>query len=400
MSVAFWIVMLGLGLPAYCYVGYPLILFLAAAVVQAARDARFLVTRRERRSRTASRPFVSIIMAAYNEEDVIGQTLEQCIGVDYPSDRLEIIVGSDGSTDGTVEVAGRYQGAGVTVVAFPKRRGKLAVITDCAARANGEILLFTDANTRLSEEAVTRLVRHFKDPKVGVACGELRLRDPDADRVQEGTYWRYEVILKILESRTDSVLGANGAIYAVRKELFPELDSDLITEDFVIPMKIRARGYRVLYDPEAVATEPASPGMWHEFRRRMRIGAGNWQALWECKSLLLPWKGFVSLSFWSHKVLRWLTPFLLVIALAGNVLLLPSILWRSVLGVQLLFYACALAGGVLASLEISIRPLRLATYFVVINAALGIGLVRGMLGLQRPTWRRTARGPVPSEGNR
>ncbi len=138
---------------------------------------------------------------------------------------------------------------------------------------------------------------------------------------EEGVYWRYEVTLKILENRLNAVLGANGAIYAVRRQLFPDLPRNLITDDFVIPMKVRAGGRRVVYDPEAVAMEEAPASMGSEFRRRVRIGAGNWQALGQCAPLLLPQKGFVAFSFWSHKVLRWATPFLLVAAFAANLTL-------------------------------------------------------------------------------
>jgi len=398
--VAFWIAVLGLGLPVYAYLGYPVLLFLLATATQALRDASYLLRRRERRSLPGSLPPVSIIIAAYNEEQVIQDTLAHCLRVRYPAERLEVILGSDGSTDRTVEKAERFAGRRVRAVAFPQRRGKLSVIRDCAALARGEVLVFSDANTRLHPDAIVNLVRHFQDPKIGAVCGELRFVTPGGVMASEGLYWRYETALKLLESRMDSVLGANGAIYAVRRDLFPSLPQRLITDDFVVPMKVRARGFRVVYDPEALALEETPCTVRDEFRRRMRIGAGNWQALWHCRELLLPWKGFVSFAFWSHKVLRWFTPFLLVAGLGANLLLLASPVWRWALAGQAAFYAAAALGSALRRSGLPGGPLRLAFYFVVINAALAAGLVRGLLGVRSGTWQRTARAPLQATGRR
>ena len=285
---ALGIAVLGIGLPLYSYLGYPLLLFLLASVVQMGRDAYYLVSRAERRRRSERLPRASLLLAAYNEEKVIERTLRNCLAVDYPRECLEILVGSDGSSDGTDAIVRRFEGQGVRLLRFDERRGKLAVVRDCVAQARGDILVFSDANTLLEPDSVRSLVRHFDNPKVGAVCGELRLVHPDGASADEGAYWRYELVLKILESRLDSVLGANGAIYAMRRELFPAMTARLITEDFIIPMKVRSRGFRVLYDPEAVALETAPAGVEDEFRRRVRIGAGNWQALWYCRDLLLP----------------------------------------------------------------------------------------------------------------
>jgi cellulose synthase/poly-beta-1,6-N-acetylglucosamine synthase-like glycosyltransferase len=391
MDIVVLIAVVGLGLPVYSYVGYPLLLFLVASFVQSGRDAYFLVTRRDRRTHAEVLPRVSILIAAHNEEAVIGRTLERCLELDYPAELLQVVLGSDGSTDKTVLIASRYQDRRLTVRDFLQRRGKLAVLNECVRVAIGDVLIFSDANTLLAADAVRRLVRHFGDPRVGAVCGELRLADPDGAAVHEGAYWRYEVILKMLESRVDCPLGANGALYAVRKELLPGLDADVITEDFVIPMKVRAQGSRVVYDPEAVATETVSPGTAGEFRRRVRIGAGDWQALAECRSFLNPARGFVSVAFWSHKVLRWFTPFLLGAGLVATLALSYSAFWRGVFAVQVAFYLCALVGGAAALLRLPAGPLRIPYYFVAINAALAVGMVKGLLHLQEPAWQRTSR---------
>jgi cellulose synthase/poly-beta-1,6-N-acetylglucosamine synthase-like glycosyltransferase len=390
-DAALGIAILGIGLPLYSYLGYPLLLFLLASVVQTSRDAYYLLSRSERRRRSEQLPRVSIILAAYNEEKVIERTLRSILAADYPRDRLEILVGSDGSSDGTDEIVRRFEGEAVRLLRFPGRRGKLAVLRDSVAQARGDILVFSDANTRLEAGAVRSLVRHFDDRHVGAVCGELRLVHADGASADEGAYWRYEMVLKILESRLDSVLGANGAIYAMRRGLFPECPARLITEDFVIPMKVRSRGFRVLYDPEAVAFEEAPATVEDEFRRRVRIGAGNWQALWRCRDLLLPWKGFVSLAFWSHKVLRWFTPFLLAAGLAANACLLRAPFWRAIFALQLAFYAAAALGYALRRMRLPAGPLRTAHYFVAINFALALGLARGVLGRQRAAWERTPR---------
>lgn len=398
MTAAFWIALISIAVPLYAYLGYPILLFAVAAIVQVARDARYLLSRDERRQHSSRRPFVSIILAAYNEEHVVERTIRNLLALDYPPDSIEILVGSDGSSDRTIALLRQFEHDRVRVLDCQERRGKLTVITECARAAKGSLLVLSDANTLLKPNAVSALVRHFDNPCVGAVCGELRLTTPDGGPAEEGFYWRYEVTLKLLESRVDSTLGANGAIYAIRKELFPILPPHLITDDFVIPMKVRARGFRVRYDPEAVACEEAPAGVSDEFRRRIRIGAGNWQALWQCRGLLLPWQGFVAVAFWSHKVLRWATPFLLIPALVANATLLSRPFWRITFTLQALFYAGAALGGLLARRRRPAGPLRILHYFLAINVALGIGLVRGMFGLQHATWRRTARQPVNSEG--
>ncbi len=398
MDRSAWIVLIGLAVPAYAYVGYPVLLFLLAAVVQTGRDALFLLSRHERRRRAERWPRLSIILAAHNEESAIERTLRCCLSADYPRERMEVILGSDASSDGTVEIARCFEGQGVRVFDFAERRGKLGVLTDCVAHASGEILVFSDANTLFRADALKTLVRHFGNPVVGAVCGEVRFTGAQGRPVDEGLYWRYEQTLKVLESRLDSVLGANGAIYAIRRDLFPKLPMNLITDDFVIPMRVRAKGFRVCYDPEAVAEEELPAGVYDEFHRRIRIGSGNWQALFRCADLLLPWKGFVSLSFWSHKVMRWFTPFCLAAALVANVFLLDRPAWQWVMAGQAAFYAAAFAGYLLRRFRLPAGPLRLVHYFVVINMALGIGMVKGVFGVRRAAWRRTARGPAGAGG--
>jgi len=382
------ILVTALGLVAYTYVGYPVLLFLAASVAQAGRDMRFLFSRRNRRRQSGHHlPKVSLIVAAYNEEAVIAEKVANCLELDYPADRLEVIIGSDGSTDGTEAAVKSCDDSRVRFFGFAERRGKVSVLQDCVAQATGEILVFSDANTMFRPEAVRKLAGHFTDPDIGAVCGELVLETEERSEPVESAYWRYEVTLKFLESRLDSVLGANGAIYALRRRLFPQVPSHLITDDFVIPMKVKSQGYRVVYDPEAVATETSRSTLASEFRRRARIGAGNFQALFLCRDLLLPWKGPVAFSFWSHKVIRWLVPFLLLAAFGASLFVLGAWWGRALFSLQVAGYALAGVSLLCPSLVAAVGLLRLPRYFVVLNAGLFWGFVTLARGRHGPTWQ-------------
>ena len=204
MPWAAWIALVGLAIPLYSYLAYPALLFVLASTVQTARDLRYMLSRRDRRRRHGSPVGVSLLLAAHNEEAVIARTLQNLLAQDYPKDCLEILVGSDGSSDHTVEIARTYEREGLRVIPFAERRGKLSVLNDLAASARGEILAFCDANSLLWPDAIRNLARHFDDQRIGAVCGELRLETSSAGGpADEGAYWRYEAILKRLESRMD-----------------------------------------------------------------------------------------------------------------------------------------------------------------------------------------------------
>ncbi|MCK4298672.1 MAG: glycosyltransferase family 2 protein [Planctomycetes bacterium] len=385
--IATVILVTALGLVAYTYLGYPVLLFLAASVAQAGRDMRFLFSRRNRRRQSGHLPKVSLIVAAYNEEAVIAEKVVNCLELDYPADRLEVIIGSDGSTDGTDAAVKSCDDSRVRFFGFAERRGKLPVLQELVEHATGEVLLFSDADILLRPDAVRKLIRHFVDSNIGAVCGELAIVTAPEAQSAESVYWRYEVMLRFLESRLDSALGASGAIYAVRRSLFPRIPRHVINDDFVIPMKVRSQGYRVTYDPEAVATYANSANVFNEFRRRARIGAGNLQALYHCRDLLLPWKGPVAFSFWSHKVIRWLVPFLLLAAFVANLFLLGAWWGRALFGVQVVGYALAGVSLLCPSLVAGVGLLRLPGYFVVLNAGLFWGFVTFARGRHGPTWQ-------------
>jgi cellulose synthase/poly-beta-1,6-N-acetylglucosamine synthase-like glycosyltransferase len=387
---------LALGLVAFSYVGYPLVLLAWESVREARGALRFLAGGPDRRATAAapeSWPRVSIVFSAFDEEACIREKIENCLALDYPPDRLEIVVGCDGCGDRTAELARAAGGERVHVHELAPRAGKASVLTRLVPSAQGDLVVLTDANSMLDPGALRALVRRFRDPAVGAVVGRLRLVNPDRREAEEGIYWRYETFLKYLEGKHGCVLGANGGIYAIRRLLFSPLGADTVTDDFVVPARIAVRGWKVLFAPDAVAVEDAAGDAAREFVRRARIGAGNWQALARVPDLLDPRTGFLFFAFVSHKLLRWMTPFLLAGALAASAAaaVAPGA-WvhRALLGAQLAFYGLALAGRVRGG-----GPLRrlaaAAHYFVAMNAALAVGMWRFVRGTQPAAWQRTPR---------
>ena len=255
------------------------------------------------------------------------------------------------------------------------------------------MLLMSDANTHVDPSAARRLVRWFADPSVGAAVGRLVIVDPTTGRNADGLYWKYETFLKKCEARLGALLGANGAIYAIRRDLYAPIPPGTIVDDFVIPLLAKQRtGCEIVYDCEAVAVEETPPDVGSEFHRRARIGAGGYQSIGMLWRLLDPRRGWVAFAFFSHKVLRWLCPFFLVGALATNVALAGDPTYRALLVAQVGFYAAAFVMALVPARVRVLRPLRLTTMFVGMNAALFVGFLRWIRGRQGGAWRRTDRG--------
>jgi cellulose synthase/poly-beta-1,6-N-acetylglucosamine synthase-like glycosyltransferase len=390
LEVIFWLCFAAM---AYNYAGYPLLLFALSALAQAKSDFLYLIRRRSRRRSlaTESMPQVAVLIAAYNEERVIRAKAQNCLEIDYPADRVEFLVGLDAPTDSTADHLAQVQSQRFRVVHFAERRGKLAVVCDLARKTSAEILVLTDANTMLDRSAVRNLVRHFVDPSVGAASGEeIRVAVPGAEAGAEGLYWRYESAVKILESRLNCSLGGNGAALAVRRSLFNPR-RDLIVEDFQIPLEIRFQGHRVVYDPEAIAVEEIAPTLSAQFGRRVRIGAGNYQTLFAHLEYLNPRHGFLAFSFFSHRVLRWLTPLLLPLGFVCTLWLAMRPSFALLVVIQALFYLMAAVGY---WLKMRAKPLRVCSgpfHFCSMNLALFLGLLRFVKGQQRLAWKPTPR---------
>ena len=390
-----------LGALVYAWGLYPFLLARLAAVRPAAPA-----------SGARSKPTVSIILAAHNEEDVIGARLANLAEAARTAGErvagVTVYVGVDGSTDQTQARAESFAGqaAGVRVYGFPQRRGKMATVKDLAGRAEGDILVFTDANTLFDRDALVQLLAGFADPGVGGVCGRLVFESATGAPVRETSYWEWETRLKSAESRLDSCLGANGAIYAVRRDLFwRAIPDNTIIDDFVVGMKVREQGYRMRFAEAAVAREETPPVLHHEWRRRVRIGAGNYQALRLCRRCLLPRYGWFAWMFGSHKVLRWFTPHMLLALLAaGSVLIGAGRVHGHVASCA--FVVGLLAAGVPTGLLLAalagrlvrghggflFRVLQLCEYFVVMQAALLAGFGRFCRGDLSGIWQRTPRG--------
>ena len=370
-AIIFWILA---GVVLYVYAGYPLLLTLLGAGLR-------------RRVRQAPvEPRVSLLVAAYNEAHVIEEKIRNSLALDYPAEQLEIVIASDGSTDGTAERAARLaDNERVRLLAFPKNRGKLHVLNDSIPQLRGEIVAFSDAASMLEPGALRRLMENFADPEVGGASGLYRVRNTAQAQlgVQEDFYWKYETFLKQQESRLGSILGCHGALYAIRTALYPFPPAGTINDDYVIPVRVLQRGYRVVYDPRAVAWEEA-----HEmkgFSRRVRIMTGNFEQLSELPAFLRPLRPLNLFFFLSHKVGRLLVPFCLIGLLVTNLLLMDQPFYRVLLFLQAGFYLLTLLGAVWKH---SPRVLRLPWYFVMINAAAFLGLYYVTLGRKRMTWKR------------
>lgn len=348
-------------------------------------------------------PTLAIAVSAYQEENCIADRIRNIQGLDYPPENWVAWVGVDGSKDRTGEEAAAAAAGcdSIRVHDFPMNRGKVAVLKDLVARARAatpapDILVFTDANTNFAPDALRHLCAPFSDPAVGGVCGRLSFIKPDGSETEENVYWRIENWLKAKESEIDSCLGANGAIYAIRSSLFwSEIPSNTIIDDFVIGMKVRESNFRMVYEPAAVATETLPFTITDEWKRRVRIGAGDFQALRLCGSCLGPSFGAFAWLFWSHKVLRWFTPHL---ALAGFLLALAgTLVWQSSTAILFLaayglFGIAALLGGRRSSRGgPAAQALRGLHYLAVMNAAVFAGFMRFCRGNLEGRWQRTER---------
>ena len=360
----------------YIYIGYPILVW---------RLARMFGGDPQHEPIT---PTVSLLIPAYNEEAHIEAKLRNSLALDYPRNRREIVVASDGSTDATDAIAERFRSEGVRLLAMPKNIGKSAMLTRVVPQLTGDLVVFTDASSNLQPEALRRLVRNFADPRVGCVSGLYRFAgEGDLRGDGESLYWRYETFIKQQESRLHSILGAHGAFYAIRKILFSRLGEAEINDDYLIPMRIVAQGCRAVYEPSAVAWERELVSIEGEFARRQRIAAGNCQQIIELRQLLNPLRGWVAFTFFSHKVLRTIAPLLMITMLVSTFWLPPF--WSSgMLSAQALFYASAFMGYVCQRRGRDARWLSPPLYFCLGNLAMLAGVVKYCFSKQSLVWER------------
>jgi poly-beta-1,6-N-acetyl-D-glucosamine synthase len=334
-------------------------------------------------------PTVSLIISAYNEEKVIAEKIENAFQVDYPREQMEIIIVADGSTDRTVEIVRSYEARGVRLVFQPQRRGKIDAMNRAAPFASGEVLVFSDADAMMEPQSVRRLIANFADPKVACVGGIKKIREASSVQAKgESAYWRYEAYLKRLDSEINTAIGAIGELFAIRRELWRPMETDLLIEDFVLTMKLVERGWRVVYEPGAVTWENASSSLQAEWIRRVRMAAGGFQAIGRLKGMLNPLRGFSSFQYISHKVLRWLSPFFMILAFLANWGLLHSPFYRWLLIGQIAFYLLSLVGYGLLRKGIRFWFVQIPFYFSFANAASLAGFWRYIRGTQPVTWAK------------
>jgi len=326
-----------------------------------------------------------MIIAAHNEEENIRSKLESCLNLDYPKEKLEVIVASDGSTDRTNEIVNEFKNDAVRLLSFNERKGKTFVQNEAVKVARGAILLFSDATTKYDSQVIKKLVRNFADANVGAVGGELVYVNKNSSSVGMGggLYWRYEKFLKAKESRITSLTGVSGCCYAVRKELYEPISLDLIS-DFVIAQAIYKKGKRAIYEPEAIVYEDTNNTAADEFKMRVRITVRTLYGVWSMKNLLNPFKyGFFSIQLFSHKILRYLVPLFLILLFILNIALLKHSLYKFTLIIQTAFYMCAILGGILPKKN---RYLFIPFYFCVTNLALLEGFLQFLKGERNVLW--------------
>lgn len=373
MKWAFWVSAAAL---AYTYFGYPAWLWVRSRFVIRPVKA------------TDAAPAISIVMAVRNEAAVLERKLQNLLMLNYPGEHCEIIVASDGSTDATNEILRKYgSGPRVRVLLSEEKRGKAACLNDCVALAGGEVIVFTDARQKIELDALRPLLATFGDPEVGCASGELMLGTADSGETAQGVglYWRIEKTVRELESKSGSVVGATGALYAARRKLVVPVPQDTILDDVYIPMHVARQGFRVIFVPEARAWDVADQGSGREFGRKVRTLTGNYQLL-----QLAPWllgsSNPLRFEFISHKVLRLVAPFALALGFVSS-LLLHETVYRVALVVQLIFYGLGLA----AMLKLAWGPLAriadAAGTFVLLNSAALVAFVKFVTG-RRTVWVR------------
>lgn len=386
IEIFFW---LCFGAIFYSYIGYGAILFLLIKIKRALGhrqdeyDENFL-------------PEVTLLIAAYNEKDCIEAKVQNSFEIDYPKQLLNIVFVTDGSTDGTPELLGKYED--ITVLHSKIRAGKIGAMNRAMKLIKTPYVVFSDANTLFNPLSVKEIIKHYKEPKVGAVAGEKRIaeiKEDTAGGAGEGFYWKYESFLKKLDSEFHSVVGAAGEIFSVRTELYEEMEMDTLLDDFIITLRIAGKGYRVVYEPNAYAIEKPSASIRDELKRKIRISAGGFQSIVRLSYLLNPFRyGKLTFQYVSHRVSRWaINPICLILIFPLNLLLAQSyegIYYYFLLG-QLLFYVLAFSGWYLENRKIRIKLLFVPFYFIFMHYAALWGFFRFLKGSQTVLWDKATR---------
>ena len=371
----FWISLI---LIAYVYFLYPVVLTISMLFY------RNPVKKDEKKEYF---PEVSLIMAAYNEEAHIERKIQNCLSIDYPKEKLEIIIGSDGSDDETNEIVKKYINKGISFFPHGSRRGKMAVINDGVHHANGEICIFTDVSELFDKGAVKKLVRNFVDPSIGAVTGN-HVYNPSESKLGKGThlYWRYQRWIQGAESLLSTILSCDGTIYACRRALFTPPPDGTINDDKAVPMGVVRQGYRVIFEPEAIARGDVLPETKAFFRQKVRGQAGMYQIFWLFRDMFLPKRFTVWFVFMSHTVGPVMVPWLLIVLLFSNTALYSIYPYKFGFICQAIFYACSVIGALAHRLKISLPLVHIPYFFVVSNVASLVAFWSYLFKVQKATW--------------
>jgi cellulose synthase/poly-beta-1,6-N-acetylglucosamine synthase-like glycosyltransferase len=363
MIIAFWIFA---GIIVYTYVGYTLLIPIIALFSQ------------RRSIKRDMEPKATFLITAYNEERSIAAKLEDTLSLDYPKDKLEIMVASDGSTDRTDEIVRGFADRGVVLKRVEGRVGKTATQNEAVKAATGDIIIFSDATTKYTKDAIKKIVRNYADEGVGAVSGRYEYVNPTGASVGIGTilFWKYENFIKSMQTRIRTITGCCGCIYSVRKDAYVPLPPDIIS-DLVEPLKIIERGYRIVFEPEAVAYEETTETSKQEFSMRVRVISRGMQGLWYMRTLFNPFRyGFVSFQLFSHKVLRWMVPFILFLLFVCNIILIGHPFYNLTFIAQILFYSGAAFGYFLDRKGKKVKLFALPLYYCLVNAASVVAFIR------------------------
>lgn len=388
-KITFWV---SLCIIFYSYIGYGILLWFMLKL-----KAVFSPGKMQLPANEPFEPGVTLVIAAYNEAAFIQKKIENSLSLDYPAGKLKFLFVADGSSDETVDIIKRYPA--IDLFYKPEREGKSMAINRVVPFVSTEIIVFSDANTLLNKDCIKEIVKHYKDPSTGAVAGEKVVsaegREAGIAGAGEGLYWKYESLLKKMDARFYSVVGAAGELFSIRTALFEPVAKEVLLDDFIISMNICKKGYRVMYEPAAYATEAPSFSLKEEQKRKIRISAGGFQSVFMLKSLLNIFKyGKLGFQYISHRVLRWVVcPWLLPLLFIANWVLLyiDQPFYTAFFWCQCLFYIAAFTGWLFAQINIKIKLLYIPYYFVFMNVALYLGFMRFLNKSQTVLWDKAKR---------
>jgi poly-beta-1,6-N-acetyl-D-glucosamine synthase len=383
----------------YSYFGYGILVYLLLKIKQ------LFTNRSPHPFDTDFEPEVTLVVSAYNESDFIERKIKNSLELDYPVTKLRMIFITDGSDDATPDIIRKYNE--ILLLHQPERKGKVAAMNRAIKYVETPYTIFCDANTLLNVSSIREIVKHYTDPRVGGVAGEKKIIAREKDKAAgagEGIYWKYESFLKKLDSDFYSVMGAAGELFSVKTALFHEAAEDTIIEDFVQSLQICMDGYVIRYEPKAYALETASASMMEEQKRKIRIAAGAFQAMGILKRLFNVFRyPVLSFQFISHRILRWtLCPICLFICFISNAFLVyqgAGRFYEVVFLFQIVFYALALTGWLLASRNLKLKAFYIPYYFLFMNLSVFLGFYRFIRKKQTAVWEKAARYSHPEDRN-